>query len=128
MNNTCIEKLWTQNTRIIHDIWRLLILSNEEKRMIMKILKKEWLWKFWKKGVRRKRNPCPIRLWFWQAGDRTYDIPNFSHTVISDRAILTIKLFRLWYISNYSVFLSFNMSLEEFVLDFCTVLYGRYIF
>jgi hypothetical protein len=25
------EKLWTQNTRIIHDVWRLLILSNEEK-------------------------------------------------------------------------------------------------
>ena len=35
-----VEKLWTQNTRIIHDVWRLLILSNEEKRMIMKILKK----------------------------------------------------------------------------------------
>ena len=34
-----VEKLWTQNTRIIHDV--LLILSNEEKRMIMKILKKE---------------------------------------------------------------------------------------
>ena len=36
-----VEKLWTQNTRIIHDVSRLLILSNEEKRMIMKILKKE---------------------------------------------------------------------------------------
>jgi hypothetical protein len=36
-----VEKLWTQNTRIIHDICFLLILSNEEKRMIMKILKKE---------------------------------------------------------------------------------------
>jgi hypothetical protein len=23
--------MWTQNTRIIHDVWRLLILSNEEK-------------------------------------------------------------------------------------------------
>ena len=45
----------------------MMVLSNEEKRMIMKILKKEWLWKFWKKGVRRKRNPCPMRLWFWQA-------------------------------------------------------------
>jgi hypothetical protein len=33
-----VEKLWTQNTRIIHDVWSLLILSNEEKRMIMKIL------------------------------------------------------------------------------------------
>jgi hypothetical protein len=22
--------MWTQNTRIIHDVWRLLILSNEE--------------------------------------------------------------------------------------------------
>ena len=46
-----VEKLWTQNTRIFHDVWRLLILSNEEKRMIMKILKKEWfIWKFWEKG------------------------------------------------------------------------------
>jgi hypothetical protein len=26
-----VEKLWTQNTRIIYDVWRLLILSNEEK-------------------------------------------------------------------------------------------------
>jgi hypothetical protein len=31
-------------------------LSNEEKRMIMKILKKEWLiWKFWKKGGSREK-------------------------------------------------------------------------
>ena len=51
MNTVSVEKLWKQNTRIIHDVWRLLILSNEEKRMIIKILKKEWLWKFWKKGV-----------------------------------------------------------------------------
>ena len=45
-----VEKLWTQNTCIIHDVWRLLILSNEEKRndyenfekgmIYMKILKK----------------------------------------------------------------------------------------
>jgi hypothetical protein len=45
-----VEKLWTQNTRIIHDVWRLLILSNEEKTndyenfekgmIYMKILKK----------------------------------------------------------------------------------------
>ena len=55
--------LWTQNTRINHDVWRLLILSNEEKRMIMKILKREWFWwKFGKKGGRSKRNPCPMRL------------------------------------------------------------------
>ena len=41
-----VKKLWTQKTRIIHDVWRLLILSNEEKWMIMKILKKEWfIWK-----------------------------------------------------------------------------------
>ena len=26
-----VEKMWTQNTRIIHNVWRLLILSNEEK-------------------------------------------------------------------------------------------------
>jgi hypothetical protein len=26
-----VEKMWTQNTRIIHDVWRLLILSNEDK-------------------------------------------------------------------------------------------------
>ena len=41
----------------------------KKKRMIMKILKKEWfIWKFWKRGIvekrgRRKPNPCPIRLW-----------------------------------------------------------------
>jgi len=70
-----VEKLWTQNTRIIHDVWRLLILSNEEKRTIMKILKKEWLWKFQKGGSREKGgggneihvnilvvNPTTIRL------------------------------------------------------------------
>ena len=44
------EKLWTQNTCIIHDVWRLLILSNGEKTndyenfekgmIYMKILKK----------------------------------------------------------------------------------------
>jgi hypothetical protein len=39
-----------QYESIIHDVWRLLILSNEEKGMIMKFLKKGWLWKFWKKG------------------------------------------------------------------------------
>ena len=51
-----VEKLWTHNTRIIHDVWRLLILSNEEKRMIMKILRKEWfIWKFWKKGGSREK-------------------------------------------------------------------------
>ena len=42
--------MWTQNTCIIHDVWRLLILSNEEKTndyenfekgmIYMKILKK----------------------------------------------------------------------------------------
>jgi hypothetical protein len=26
-----VENLWTQNTRIIHDVWRLMILWNEEK-------------------------------------------------------------------------------------------------
>ena len=35
-----VEKLRTRITRIIHDVWRLRILPNEEKRMIMKILKK----------------------------------------------------------------------------------------
>jgi hypothetical protein len=42
----------------------------KKKRMIVKILKKEWfIWKFWKRGGgsrenggRRKRNPCPMRL------------------------------------------------------------------
>ena len=37
-----VEKLWTQNTRIIHDVWRLLILSNEGKN--------EWLWFFLKRN------------------------------------------------------------------------------
>ena len=51
-----VEKLWTQNTRIIHDVWRLLILSNDEKRMIMKIWKKKWfIWFFLKRGVVEKR-------------------------------------------------------------------------
>jgi hypothetical protein len=46
-----VEKMWTQNTCIIHDVWRLLILSNEEKTnyyenfekgmIYMKILKKK---------------------------------------------------------------------------------------
>ena len=42
----------------------------KKKRTIMKILKKEWfIWKFLKRGVvekrgRRKRNPCPMRLWY----------------------------------------------------------------
>ena len=44
-----------ENIRIIYDVWRLLILSNEEKGMIMKILKKEWLWTFWKKGGSREK-------------------------------------------------------------------------
>ena len=31
-------------------------MSNEEKRKIMKILKKEWfIWKFWKKGGSREK-------------------------------------------------------------------------
>jgi hypothetical protein len=56
-----VEKLWTQNTRIIHDIWRLLILSNEEKRMIMKILIKEWF--IWKYRSPRLGNP-PVLHFF----------------------------------------------------------------
>ena len=60
----CVQKLWTQNTRIIHDVWRLLILSNGEKRMIMNILIKGMNYiKILKKGGKRKRNPCPMRLW-----------------------------------------------------------------
>jgi hypothetical protein len=55
IDTVSVEKLWTQNTRIIHDVWRLLILSNEEKRMIMKILKKEWfIWNLKKRGVVEK--------------------------------------------------------------------------
>jgi hypothetical protein len=49
-----VGKLWTQNSRIIHDVWRLLILSNDEKRMIMNILKKEWfIWKYDNPGFLR---------------------------------------------------------------------------
>ena len=50
MYSVSVEKMWTQNTCIIHDVWRLLILSNEEKTnayenfekgiIYMKILKK----------------------------------------------------------------------------------------
>ena len=43
------------HTEYTYYSWRLLILSNEEKRMIMKFLKKEWfIWKFWKKGGSRE--------------------------------------------------------------------------
>ena len=66
--------------------------------------KNEWLWKFWKRndlcenlkkkegsrekgGGRRKRNPCPMRLCFWQATNcrgnlRQYFrfMSNFPHT------------------------------------------------
>jgi hypothetical protein len=39
-----------------YSVWRLLILSNVEKRTIMKILKKEWfIWKFWKRGGSREK-------------------------------------------------------------------------
>ena len=39
------------HTEYTYYSWRLLILSNEEKRMIMKFLKKEWfIWKFEKRG------------------------------------------------------------------------------
>ena len=80
-----VEKLWTQNTRIIHDVWRLLILSNGEKRMITKILKKEWfIWKFWKKGGSREKGEeeaksmppcaCALGLISWPRADKGYDM------------------------------------------------------
>jgi hypothetical protein len=56
-----VEKLWTQNTRtcIIHDVWFLLILSNEEKTNDYENFEKgmiyKCIWKFWKKGVVEKR-------------------------------------------------------------------------
>jgi hypothetical protein len=44
-----VEKLWTQNARIIHDVY--WYYQMKKKRMIMNILKKEWfIWKFWKKA------------------------------------------------------------------------------
>ena len=68
-----LEKLWTQNTRIIHDVWRLLILSNEEKTNDYEKFEKEWfIWKFWKRGgVVEKRGEeetksmphAPVVLW-----------------------------------------------------------------
>ena len=45
-NTVSVEQLWTKNTRIIHDVWRLLILSMN---------KNEWIWKFWKRVVVEKR-------------------------------------------------------------------------
>jgi hypothetical protein len=67
MNNTCIlclqffdlsytvsvEKL---DTEYMYYSWCMTSTD------IVKWRKKEWLWKFWKKGGRRKRNPCPMRL------------------------------------------------------------------
>ena len=62
--NLSVEKLWTQNTRIIHDVWRLLILSNEEKTNDYENFEKGMIYvKILRKGGRRKRNPCPMRLW-----------------------------------------------------------------
>jgi hypothetical protein len=66
----CRIKLFLRHLpNIIHDVWRLLILSNEEKTndyenfekgmIYMKILKKGGVVE--KRG-RRKRNPCPMRL------------------------------------------------------------------
>jgi hypothetical protein len=50
------EKLWTQNTRIIHDVWRLLILSNEKNEWLWNFLKKNDLYEnFEKRGVVEKR-------------------------------------------------------------------------
>ena len=57
-----VEKLWTQNARIIHDVWSLLILSNDEKRMIYENFEKKKRGSREKRGL-RKRNPCPMRLW-----------------------------------------------------------------
>ena len=51
--------MWTQNTRIIHDV-----LSNEEKTNDYENFEKGMIYmKILKKGGRRKRNPCPMRLW-----------------------------------------------------------------
>jgi hypothetical protein len=54
-----------QNTCIIHDVWRLLILSNEEKTNDYENFEKGMIYmKILKRG-RRKRNPCPIRVYIW---------------------------------------------------------------
>ena len=46
-----VEKMWTQNTCIIHDVWRLLILSNEEKTNDYENFEKGMIYmKIWKKG------------------------------------------------------------------------------
>jgi hypothetical protein len=43
--------MWTQNTCIIHDVWRLLILSNEEKTNDYENFEKGMSnMKSWKKG------------------------------------------------------------------------------
>ena len=43
-----VEKLWTQNTRIIYDVWRLLILSNEEKTNAYENVEKRMIRKVWR--------------------------------------------------------------------------------
>jgi hypothetical protein len=85
-----VEKMWTQNTCIIHDVWYWIRRKNADTEYmyyswcmtttdIVKLRKTEWLWKFGKRndlyenfekrrGVvekrgRRKRNSCPMRLW-----------------------------------------------------------------
>ena len=50
-NTLSVEKMWTQNTCIIHDVWRLLILSNEEKTNDYENFEKEMIYmKILKKG------------------------------------------------------------------------------
>ena len=64
-----VEKMWTQNTCIIHDVWRLLILSNEEKTNDYENFEKGMIYmKFWKKGGSREKGGggneihAPMRL------------------------------------------------------------------
>ena len=75
MNNTCIlcpvfrliqyrRGRKTVDTEYTYYSWCMTSTD------IVKWRKKEWLWKFWKKGGRRKRNPCPMRLCITVLGHR----------------------------------------------------------
>ena len=74
----------------------LLILSNEEKRMIMKILKKKMIYMNREEG-RRKRNPCPMRLW-----KRYLNLTNCENNSLREFPLfnLQILLFRVWFLKD----------------------------
>ena len=63
--------------------------ENFEKGMIMKILKKEWLWKFWKKGGRGSE----IHALCACASDYPFGI--FKHCLLDNNNLATTILIQI---------------------------------